>query len=131
MNQVLVRQISQNDMESVHTCLDRVAHERKYPGLTQAPPSEGTSQIAGWCNPESGSWAGFTHCGRLGMGLMKQRSLTFTPLTLAPSDSTRNSYSRSKVGKNAAENSMEGMTIISSWRCSSIRDPQFPQEKGL
>ena len=92
MNQVLIRQISQDDMEGFHSCLDAVARERKYLGLTKASLIEETrrwlvagmeqdeirliaiigSEIAGWCDIESREWEGFTHSGRLGMGVLKE-----------------------------------------------------------
>lgn len=92
MNQVLIRQISQNDIEGFHSCLDSVARERKYLGLTMAPALEETrrwlvadmerdvirliaiddSQLVGWCDIESGRREGFTHSGRLEMGVLKQ-----------------------------------------------------------
>ena len=92
MNQVLIRQISQDDIEGFHSCLDAVARERKYLGLTKASLIEETrrwlvagmeqdeirliaiigSQIAGWCDIESREWEGFTHSGRLGMGVLKE-----------------------------------------------------------
>ena len=92
MNEVLIRPISRDDIDGFHSCLDSVARERKYLGLTQAPPLEETrrwlvadmernvirliaidgSQIVGWCDIESRRWEGFTHSGRLGMGVLKQ-----------------------------------------------------------
>ena len=44
MKQVMIRQISQDDIESLHSCLDSVARERKYLGFTQAAPIEETGK---------------------------------------------------------------------------------------
>jgi ribosomal protein S18 acetylase RimI-like enzyme len=92
MNQVTIRQISQDDIESLHACLDSVAHERKYLGFTQAAPIEETrkslvedmergvirfialddSKVVGWCHIRPDRWEGFTHAGWLGMGVLKE-----------------------------------------------------------
>ena len=92
MNQVTIRQISQDDIESLHACLDRVARERKYLGFTQAAPIEETRKslmediergvirliavddlnIVGWCHIKPDRWEGFTHAGWLGMGVLKE-----------------------------------------------------------
>lgn len=92
MNQVTVKQISQDDIESLHSCLDSVARERKYLGFTQAAPIEETrkslvedmergdirlialdeSKVVGWCHIRPDRWEGFTHAGWLGMGVLKE-----------------------------------------------------------
>ena len=92
MNEVTIRQISQVDIESLHSCMDRVARERKYLGFTQAAPIEelrkslvedmqrgvirlvavDDSKTVGWCHIRPDRWEGFTHAGRLGMGLLKE-----------------------------------------------------------
>jgi len=91
MNQVTIRQISQDDIESLHSCLDRVARERKYLGFTRAAPIDETrkslvedmergvirlvalddSNVVGWCHIRPDRWEGFTHAGWLGMGVLK------------------------------------------------------------
>ena len=70
MSQVTIRQISRDDVESLHACLDSVARERKYLGFTWAAPMEETrkslladmergdirrialdaSKVVGWCH---------------------------------------------------------------------------------
>ena len=92
MIQVVIRQISEEDIESLHACLDRVARERKYLGFTQAAPIEETrkslmedmergvirlialddSNVVGWCHIRPDRWEGFTHAGWLGMGVLKE-----------------------------------------------------------
>ena len=92
MNQVMIRQISQDDIESLHSCLDNVARERKYLGFTQAAPIDETrksfvedmepggirlialdnSKVVGWCHVRPDRWEGFTHAGWLGMGVLKE-----------------------------------------------------------
>jgi ribosomal protein S18 acetylase RimI-like enzyme len=92
MNQVTIRQISRDDMESLHACLDSVARERKYLGFTRAAPIEETrtslvedlergvirlialddSKVVGWCHIRPDRWEGFTHAGWLGMGVLRE-----------------------------------------------------------
>ena len=40
MDQLTIRLISQSDIEGLHSCLDRVARERKYLGFTEALSSK-------------------------------------------------------------------------------------------
>ena len=92
MNQVTIRQISQADIERLHSCLDSVARERKYLGFTRAAPIEETrkslvedmergvirliaidhAKIVGWCHIKCDKLEGFTHAGWLGMGILKE-----------------------------------------------------------
>ena len=92
MNPVTIRQISQDDIESLHACLDNVARERKYLGFTQAVPMEelrkslakdmelgvirlvalDDSKVVGWCHIRPDRWEGFTHASWLGMGVLKE-----------------------------------------------------------
>ena len=71
-------------------CLDAVARERSHLGLVEAPPldvvrgwvEEGIQQgaphfvaldggtVVGWCDVVARTGVGFTHSGRLGMGLL-------------------------------------------------------------
>jgi RimJ/RimL family protein N-acetyltransferase len=71
-------------------CLDSVARERKWLGVTQAPGTESVRQYAlsaiasgepffvaldgvkvvGWCDIPRGQREGFTHAGTLGMGVL-------------------------------------------------------------
>ena len=91
MSPVVIRQISEEDLESFHACMDRVARERKYLGFTRAAPMEETrksffedrergvirlialddSNVVGWCHIKPDRWEGFTHAGWLGMGILK------------------------------------------------------------
>jgi ribosomal protein S18 acetylase RimI-like enzyme len=92
MSQVLIRQISQGDIEGFHSCLDSIARERKYLGFIEAPSLEETrksltadmernvirlialdgSKVVGWCQIKAGSWEGYTHMGWLQMGVHKE-----------------------------------------------------------
>jgi|SRR5215207_2209531 len=92
MNRVTIRQICQDDVESLHPCLDSVARERRYLGFTRAAPIEETrkslvedmqrgvirlialdeSKVVGWCHIRPDRWEGFTHTGWLGMSVLKE-----------------------------------------------------------
>ena len=92
MHQLIIRQVTQDDFESLHACLDSVARERKYLGFTQAAPIEETrkslvedmergvirlialdeAKVVGWCHIRPDRWEGFTHAGWLGMGVLKE-----------------------------------------------------------
>jgi ribosomal protein S18 acetylase RimI-like enzyme len=92
MSQVLIRQISQGDIEGFHSCLDSIARERKYLGFIEAPSLEETrksltadmernvirlialdgSKVVGWCQIKAGNWEGYTHMGWLQMGVHKE-----------------------------------------------------------
>jgi len=83
--------ISENYIIGFHKCLDSVARERQYIGFIQAPPIESTKEfilsniknnvpqfialkeddVIGWCDISPLRGDGFTHCGRLGMGVLK------------------------------------------------------------
>jgi RimJ/RimL family protein N-acetyltransferase len=87
--------IAEEHIESFYQCLDAVARERRYLALVQAPPLESVRQFAlssmenavirfvalskeenqvrvvGWCDISPVTREGFTHCGRLGMGVHK------------------------------------------------------------
>ena len=91
-SQIEIRHISERDFEGLHTCLDSVARERKFLGFVEAPSLENTrkwllngikkgtirlialdsSEVVGWCDIETSEHEGFTHSGRLGMGLLKE-----------------------------------------------------------
>jgi len=92
MSNIQIRQITENDIEGFYACLDAVARERKYLGLTKALPLENMrkwltkamergeirlialdgSRIVGWCDIGTSEREGFTHAGRLGMGVLKE-----------------------------------------------------------
>jgi ribosomal protein S18 acetylase RimI-like enzyme len=87
--------ITEEHIESFYRCLDAVARERKYLARVQAPPLESVRQFAlksiesaairlvalsqeenqarvvGWCDISPMAREGFTHRGRLGMGVHK------------------------------------------------------------
>jgi ribosomal protein S18 acetylase RimI-like enzyme len=83
--------IAEEYIESYHRCLDSVARERRYLAFVQAPPLESTrrfvlsniangvpqflalrgKEVVGWCDISPMRFEGFTHCGRLGMGVRK------------------------------------------------------------
>jgi ribosomal protein S18 acetylase RimI-like enzyme len=87
--------IAEEHIESLHRCFDAVARERKYLARVQAPPLEAVRQFAlkstentairlvalseeenparvvGWCDISPMEQEGFTHRGRLGMGVHK------------------------------------------------------------
>jgi GNAT superfamily N-acetyltransferase len=76
---------------SYHKCLDAIARERRYLAFVQAPPLESShefilsniaqgapafvaikrDEVGGWCDITPMRLVGFTHCGRLGMGVRK------------------------------------------------------------
>jgi ribosomal protein S18 acetylase RimI-like enzyme len=82
--------ISEKHIESFHSCLDSVAHERRYLGFLKAPPIESIREfvesnirgkipqyvaddgdrVVGWCDITPSKGDGFTHVGRLGMGVL-------------------------------------------------------------
>ena len=92
MSNIQIRHITENDIEGFYACLDAVARERKYLGLTKALPLENIrkwlmkamergeirlialdgSRIVGWCDIGTSEREGFTHAGRLGMGVLKE-----------------------------------------------------------
>lgn len=92
MSQIQIRHLSEADIEGFHSCLDAVSRERKFLGFVQAPTLERTRQwltaaieageirlialdgtrIVGWCDIELSEREGFTHSGKLGMGVLKE-----------------------------------------------------------
>jgi ribosomal protein S18 acetylase RimI-like enzyme len=83
--------VAEEYIESYHHCLDSVARERLYLAFVQAPPLSSTrefvlsniandipqfvalrgEEVIGWCDISPMRFEGFTHCGRLGMGVRK------------------------------------------------------------
>jgi ribosomal protein S18 acetylase RimI-like enzyme len=81
--------IAEEHIESYHQCLDSVARERLYLAFSEAPPLVSTrefvlsnitndvpqfvavrdGEVIGWCDISPNNVEGFSHCGRLGMGL--------------------------------------------------------------
>ena len=83
--------ISEEDVESYHACLDSVVRERRYLAGVKAGPIESArefvssnirnnypqyvalkkNRVVGWCDIIPMKGADFSHCGRLGMGVLK------------------------------------------------------------
>lgn len=83
--------IAEEHIESFRACLDEVARERRYLGMTKAPPESSVRQfvleniasgnpqfvaldgerVVGWCDISIPSLEGFTHTGLLGMGVQR------------------------------------------------------------
>ncbi len=90
MSQVTISPIRAHHIKSFRDTLDAVAREKKYLAFVEAPPLEAVRQfvldnlrrdisqfvamdgkrVAGWCDILWPELPGFTHCGRLGMGLL-------------------------------------------------------------
>jgi ribosomal protein S18 acetylase RimI-like enzyme len=88
---VKIAPISERHIEGYHRCLDSVARERRYIGFVQAPPPASSrefvlsniqnnvpqfvalkgDEVVGWCDISPGKREGFTHCGTLGMGVLR------------------------------------------------------------
>ena len=83
--------ISEKHIEGYNRCLDSVARERRYIGFVKGPSLESSreyvlsnirdgvpqfvavrgDQVVGWCDITPGRREGFTHCGTLGMGVLR------------------------------------------------------------
>ncbi len=83
--------ISERHIEGYNRCLDSVARERRYIGFVRGPPLESSrefvlsnirdgvpqfvtlkgDEVVGWCDISPGKREGFTHCGTLGMGVLR------------------------------------------------------------
>lgn len=92
MSQIQIKHIAEDDFENFHLCLDAVSRERKFLGFIKAPALEKTrkwllagmeqgeirlialdgSQTVGWCDIETNEREGFSHSGKLGMGILKE-----------------------------------------------------------
>jgi ribosomal protein S18 acetylase RimI-like enzyme len=80
-------------VESFNRCVDRVARERRWIGFTEGPPLEvsrefirhvldgggvhlvavdASETVVGWCDVERYGREGFTHGGRLGIGMVPE-----------------------------------------------------------
>ncbi len=84
--------IAEEYIESFHQCLDNVARERSHLGFLEAPSLERINtfvafniardlpqfvavrkgEVVGWCDVSPEDLPGFTHCGRLGMGVRRE-----------------------------------------------------------
>lgn len=91
LQKVQVIPIARKHIESFQRCLDSVAHERLYLAYLEAPPLDTTAyfiesniandipqfvavcdnEVIGWCDISPLKLEGFRHCGRLGMGVLK------------------------------------------------------------
>jgi ribosomal protein S18 acetylase RimI-like enzyme len=91
LHEFKIEPISEERIESYHQCLDSVARERIHLAFVEAPPLNSTrefvlsniandvpqfvaisgDEVIGWCDILPMGFEGFTHCGRLGMGLRK------------------------------------------------------------
>jgi len=89
--EIKIEPISEERIESFHQCLDSVARERLHLAFVEAPPLDTTrdfvlsnitrdvpqlvavsgDEVVGWCDILPMSMEGFTHSGRLGMGVHK------------------------------------------------------------
>jgi RimJ/RimL family protein N-acetyltransferase len=83
--------ITEDHIEGFHSCLDEVARERRYLGMTKAPPESSVRQfvmeniirqnpqfvaldgerVVGWIDITIPTLEGFEHTGRLGMGMLR------------------------------------------------------------
>lgn len=88
-SEVRIVPITEAYIKSYHDCLDSVARERRYLAFIEAPPLESTREfvrsniardipqfvalngedVIGWCDISPMRFEGFTHSGRLGMGV--------------------------------------------------------------
>ncbi|MHB1318116.1 MAG: GNAT family N-acetyltransferase [Anaerolineae bacterium] len=87
---VQILPIAEEHIPGFRRCLDVVARERRYLALVQAPPPDAVAafvrcniagglpqcvalaggEVVGWCDIIPLDTEGFTHCGRLGMGVL-------------------------------------------------------------
>jgi len=92
MHNLEIRNFAEHDVEGFHACLDAVARERRYLSILRAPSIERTriwltkgiedkdirlillhnSRIIGWCDIEGNDHEGFSHSGKLGIGLLRE-----------------------------------------------------------
>ncbi|HEX9924439.1 MAG TPA: GNAT family protein [Anaerolineae bacterium] len=89
---ITIKPIAIEDIAGFRQALDRVAHERRYLLLLEAPAPEQVEafvranierkvaqfvavdkgQVIGWCDIRPHTWSGVTHTGVLGMGLLAE-----------------------------------------------------------
>jgi RimJ/RimL family protein N-acetyltransferase len=89
---ITIKPIAIEDIAGFGQALDRVARERRYLLMLEAPPLEQVEafvraniernvaqfvavdegQVAGWCDIRPHTWPGVTHTGVLGMGLLAE-----------------------------------------------------------
>jgi GNAT superfamily N-acetyltransferase len=88
---VQILPIAEEYIAGFHQCLNSVARERLYLGLIESPGLDAVREsirsniardlpqfvavegntVVGWCDISPQKLQGFTHCGRLGMGVLK------------------------------------------------------------
>ena len=91
VQEIKIVPIAEEHIERQHRCLETVALERRYLAFVQAPPFESVREfvlsniarnapqvvalsgddVVGWCDITPMELEGFSHCGRLGMGVRK------------------------------------------------------------
>lgn len=89
---ITIKPIAMEDIAGFRQALDRVARERRYLLMLEAPPMEqvesfvraniegnvaqfvvaDAGQVVGWCDIRPHTWPGVTHTGELGMGLLAE-----------------------------------------------------------
>lgn len=93
MDEIRIVPTGEEHVEGFNRCVDTVARERRYIGLTEGPPVEASRQfihhvlegggvhrvavdaageVVGWCDIERYGREGFAHGGRLGIGMLPQ-----------------------------------------------------------
>lgn len=91
MDEIRIVPTGEEHVEGFSRCVDAVARERRYIGFTEGPPAEVSRQfirhvtdgggvhrvavdasgtVVGWCDIERYGREGFTHGGRLGIGML-------------------------------------------------------------
>ena len=91
MDDTRIVELADEQIERFNRCVGVVARERRYIGLVDAPPIESsrafvrsvrdgggalfvaidaTDDVVGWCDIARPPFEGFSHSGRLGMGLL-------------------------------------------------------------
>ena len=90
-HEIKIESTNETRIKSLHRCLDSVARERLYLAFVEAPPLSSSrefvlsniardapqfvavrgDEVIAWCDVSPMRLVGFTHCGRLGMGVRK------------------------------------------------------------
>ncbi|HYT59144.1 MAG TPA: GNAT family N-acetyltransferase [Haliangiales bacterium] len=91
-NTIRIEPMAEEHIPAFRECLDAVAQERRYLALTSAPAPESVREfirsaiargvpqfvaldgqsVVGWCDVFPNEKEGFTHTGRLGMGVLRE-----------------------------------------------------------
>jgi RimJ/RimL family protein N-acetyltransferase len=93
MDEIVIVPTGDEHVEGFNRCVDAVARERRFIGLTEGPPLEASRQfirhvldgggvhgvavdasgvVVGWCDIDRYEREGFAHGGRLGIGLLPE-----------------------------------------------------------